>query len=300
MKKNKLLISIIILLSVTNLGIFIFRDYFQYQLYSDYASLYGICDKKCHEKWGKTVRDYPQNEISEAKLITHSIFKLKDTSTLSKVIALGSFIYNKFKDQTGNTSAILQSISPLSQYKKLSSSDTLNLMCGQFAQIFSFFCWSEGITNRTIEIMNAGDHHVVNECYIPEKKQWLLIDLTNNQLLLQDQEKNYLNLLDFKKKIKQITPVLVWQVKNDSVKINQLDYSASFINTYYLKNNPLFYYYQTDNIKVYQLKNKIKRYFLPVTWYEIYDIHPHKNFFFIKELIFLLWLILLCFLLLRK
>jgi hypothetical protein len=300
MHRHKKLILSIIFLTLANLIIFIFRDYFQFQLYTDYSSLYNDCTKKCITKWQQTRDDYPQNELSEVKLITQSMFKLKDEPTLSKVTILGSFIYSRFKNLIGSTSPSLQSLSPLQQYKKLCTSDTLKLMCGQFAQIFSFFCWSEGITNRTIEIINPGDHHVVNECYIPEIQQWVLIDLTNNQLLIQDEKKNFLNLLDFKKKLEQSYPVLVWKTNNDSIQKEPLDCSSSYITTYYLKNNPLIYYYRTDNDKVYQLQNKIKRYFLPITWNEIFDTNTHTNLFFIKAALLILWVISLCFFLIRK
>jgi hypothetical protein len=300
MQKNKILKSTIIFLTLANFIIFIFRDHFQFQLYSNYSSLYGECDKNCIKKWQQTVHDYSKKEISEARLITQSELRLKDKSTLSKVTILGSFIYSRFEGQNGSTSPVLQSISPLQQYKKLCSSDTLKLMCGQFAQIFSFFCWSEGITNRTIEIINPGDHHVVNECYIPEKKQWVLVDLTTNQLLLQDEKKNFLNLLDFKKNLEQSSPVLVWKANNDSIQQEQLDFSSSYITTYYLKNNPLIYYYQTDNNKVYQLHNKIKRYFFPITWYEIFETNDHTNLFFIKGLLIILWVIFISLFLINR
>src|SRR5205823_1481170 len=159
------------------LFIFLFRDSFQYQPYTSYHSLYQPCDKYCSEKWSKFVKPYPASDLTEAKNILNTHVRAISGSTCDKLLHIGNFIYTRFNSQQGNPTYQFLALSPLNQYKALSTSDTVKLWCGNFAEMFTLFCWSQGIICRTIEIMNPGDHHVLNESYIPETGQWVMTDL---------------------------------------------------------------------------------------------------------------------------
>jgi hypothetical protein len=270
------------ILSITNLVIFFYRDRFNYHKYATYSSLYSPDTTK----WRKFIDDYPRQELVEAKIILDSLH-IDDQPTSFKVLEIGKFLHNRFNKQLGKSSNQLVSASPLTQYKILRSSDTIELWCGNFAEMFTFFCWSRGITSRVIEIMNPGDHHVLNEYYLPETQEWGVIDLTNNHLLIR-KSNGYANLLDLRDSSGQTFSSL--QAGDSSIAFHPFD--ATFYNKYFGNKNPIHYYYRTNNSEVYSRGEKIKRYFLPYTWYEEVTENQRGNWrFYIKQLFILLWLI---------
>ncbi|HEV8287092.1 MAG TPA: transglutaminase domain-containing protein [Chitinophagaceae bacterium] len=285
---------IIVLFCLTtfiNLLIFFYRERFAYHKYGTYSSLYS----SDVSKWKKFIYDYPKQELIEANTILDSL-NIKDQSTAFKILEIGKLLYNHFHDQIGQPSAQLLTISPLNQYKVLSSSDSIRLWCGNFASILAFFCWSKGITCRVIEINNPGDHHVLNECYLTETNEWVITDVTNNQLLLLNKNKNrYVNLLNLRDSLPDT--LLSAQVAGDS--IISKSFNTGFYDHYFGDKNPINYYYRVNNIEVYKTSEKIKRYFFPVAWYEEINKTPKGNLpFYIKQLFILLWLI--CLILLIK
>lgn len=276
-------IAVLFILSVINLIIFFYRDKFTYHKYATYSSLYSSDTLQ----WKKFIDDYPQRELREAKGIVDSLH-ISNQPTSIKVQEIGKFLYNAFKKQLGQSSTQLVPASPLTQYKILRSSDTIQLWCGNFAEMFAFFCWSEGITSRVVEILNPGDHHVLNECYLPESQQWAVTDLTNNQLLIQKSNKSdYPNLLSLRDSTAQ---TLSSMQTNDSSIVLQ-PFNPTFYNKYFGNKNPIYYYYRTNNSEVYRPSEKIKRYFLPEAWYEEITQGQRDNWaFYAKQFFILLWL----------
>ncbi|MGZ5287838.1 MAG: hypothetical protein ACXWB9_11655, partial [Flavisolibacter sp.] len=61
---------------------------------------------------------------------------------------------------------------------------------------------------------------------------------------------------------------------------------------YYQDKLPLYYHYRINNEAVYTFKEKSRRYLLPVSWYEIFDVNAGNNYLFqIKRVLFVLWLL---------
>ena len=289
MFKKKVTI-IFLLLTIINIVIFVFRDHFMYRPFSGYKELYECTDADCLEKWNLFKNDYPVDELNQAKKISDSVIGKKSISTEEKILKIGSFVHNRFKNQMGKPNQEVLTASPMNQYNMLSSSDSLKLWCGNFATIFSYFCWSQGIVTRNIEIMNLADHHVLNECFIPSTNQWQMVDPTNNMLKLQSGEK-ILNLRTFKESLDKKLTVSVSH-GSDSLRENLLDPQASHILNYYKPEHPHYYYHRIDNEKAFSTSNKIKQYFLPVSWYEIYKpAGVHNLPFYVKQIFILLWLI---------
>src|SRR5690349_12275803 len=166
-------------LTAANLLIYIFRDQFQFMPYSTKSVVYGACGQECINTWQTFRDDYPLNELAEAKHISDSVIG-DEQATPKKILAIGRFIYEKFYRQLGSPSSHLNEASPLQQYRMLSASDSVQLWCGNFASMFSWFCWSQGIITRTVEIMRPGDRHVLNECYLAETGQWVMSDVTHH------------------------------------------------------------------------------------------------------------------------
>lgn len=281
----------IVLLSVTNFVVFLFRDHFHYQPYAGYSQLYGACNEECEKKWKQFADDYALNDLSEAKKISDSVAKGK-THTLNKAIAIGSFLYNRFSLQSGRPSDELLKASPIDQYKMLSASRSEKLWCGNFAQMFAFFCWSQNIVARNIEIMYPGDRHVLNECYIPEMGGWIMVDVTNNLLLIRNSEGKFLNLVQFRDALKKNSPLSF--LKSDSVSGKEMTaVPKEMVPVQYLAEHPFYYYHRVDNQKTYSFKEKIKRYLLPVSWYDIFDDNKnHSNLaFYLKGILIFLWVV---------
>jgi hypothetical protein len=282
-RKNHIVVLFFIL-CIINVIIFFYRDRFTYHNYSTYASLYSSNTLR----WKKFVDDYPKEELRQAKGIIDSLH-ISNQPTSIKVQEIGKFLYNAFNKQLGKSSTQLVSISPLAQYRILRSSDTLQLWCGNFAEMFTFFCWSQGIASRVIEIINPGDHHVLSESYLPEFRQWAVTDLTNNHLLIQKANNNdYPNLLSLRDSSAQALSSIQ---ANDSTIVLR-PFNTTFYDKYFGNKNPIYYYYRTNNAEVYRPIEKIKRYFLPDAWYEeITQGRPGNWAFYTKQFFILLWLI---------
>jgi hypothetical protein len=277
-----------IILSLVNLLVFLFRDYFQYQPYASFTSLYRRCDQACMEKWSRFTEDYPSRDLTEAKQLMDSVLANTEPGALAKTQKIARFLVLRFQKQLGTPSTALLTAPPLDQYKMLSASDSLQLWCGNFAQLFSFFCWSQGIACRSIEIMNPGDHHVLNECYLPEMGKWVMLDLTNNLLFVRNEQKQLLDLVNFRHQVKKGLPLQVERAEGDTVISGT---GGLALPGYYLDDHPLYYYHRVDNLKIYAAKEKMARYLLPVSWYDIFDDQDRNNYlFYLKELLILLWI----------
>lgn len=285
---------IFLFLTLINIGIFVYRDHFAYHRVASYSSLYSAQT----DKWKKFIDDFSKKELAEAANIIDSSVILKEKPTAEKIAAIGNFIYNQFNRQIGRPLISVQDPSPFSQYKIFSSNDTMKLWCGNLANMFAFFCWSKGIACRVVEIMNPGDHHVVNECYLPETKEWAMVDLTHNHLLFRNKNKEYFNLLDLREGISD-NEVSILQ-SSDSGIISSV-FSKDFYNKYFANNPSVHFYYRTNTWEVYKTTEKLKRYIFPITWYEEFNSGKKNNWlFYMKELFIFLWLISFILLFKRK
>lgn len=288
--KRYFLVVLFCLLTITNIVIYFARDRFSYFPYTSYSSLYGPCKEPCINKWKQFIYDYPIGNIPAAKIISDSILQSEPKQTIEKVLKLAGFLHEKFKARIGKPSDSLTIASPLDQYKMLCKNELEKLWCGNFANMFAFFCWSEDIPCRIIEIFNPGNHHVVNECYIPEINKWVMVDITSNQLLTKSLDNQYLNVLDFKATLSNSSPLLVARAKGDTVWTDTITSKTTYLNGFYKKENPLYYYYRINNAEVYKPMLKLYRYVFPVSWYEIIAEKKHSNFpFYVKQFAIFLW-----------
>ncbi len=282
----------VIILTFLNLIVFIFHRHFTYQPYADYSALYQPCTAQCVNQWKLYVNDYPPSELRQAQVISDSIVGSQPATTRQKILTLGSFIYKRFIHQAGTPSVDLLTASPFQQYRILCTSDSFHLWCGNFAQLFSWFCWSQGIPNRIIEIMHPTDRHVLNECYIGATGQWVMVDVTHNLLLVSSRKDDDLDLPSFRDALQKRETLKAWQVSPEGMKEKYINPETAFIVNYYGQSEPLYYYYRIDNKKVYASSEKLKRYMLPVSWYEILYRGKHSNIlFYVKEVLLLLWML---------
>ncbi len=303
MRRKKILI-VFLGVTIINFVIVFFRDHFAYKPYASYSSLYSLCDSPCVLTWKHFIQDYSPEELDKAKMIMDTVIKHKDAVTYSTIEETGKFLYNKFHKQDGTPYGNILKATPLEQFSILSSDNSAKLWCGNYAEMFAFFCWSQNIVCRVIEIFNEGDHHVLNECYIPEDDQWVMVDVTFNQLLTKNKTNRFISLVDFRNLLIKGEPLFELKASEDTVIIKKIDTTDQYIKNYYKKEKPICYYHEVNLKKVYNSFSRIKRYFLPVSWYDVYDRNKGSNLpFYIKQFFLLIWLfvfVLLVFSILKK
>lgn len=294
----KKLITLLALATVINAAFFYFRDNFQYVKYSTYKDLYSGCDEKCRQKWDHFSEANSPAVIREAQQLLKPL-RLDTAGTLSRITAIGHHLYARFHSQAGIPGDRINWANPVEKYKLLSADTSQKLWCGTYAQMFSLFCFSQGILTRNVEIFKPGDHHVLNECYIPERQQWLMVDLTNN-ILFAEKNGKLLNTQDFVSD--RLAPAFLSILTAGTLQLQSFSLfeQKSSVNSYYKTAYPFYYYHQTDTKIVYRPSAKLKRYFLPDYWYEIFS--PTKKtttLFYAKAFFAVLWLILLTLVILK-
>lgn len=280
-------------LTLLNIAVFLFRDIFQYIPYAEYNELYRPCNQACCEKWKQFVLPYKKEELQAANQILHANKVINDSlTTKQKALSIAAFLYNNFCKQVGMPSGVLNNCSPLQVYQKLTQQRSEKLWCGHFALMFEFFCWSANIPCRYIEVLNPGNHHVLNECYLYESKQWVMMDLLGNILLPYTDSMHYNNVQDFRDAVLQNKQQYSWSSQNNHIERRNVNNHIAHINTYYKPENSYLYHYYISLDRVYRPANKLKRYLLPVSWYEIYNKQKGLNIlFYTKLLLFIAWLL---------
>lgn len=296
MKKLRLFFVIV---TVINAALFFFKDSLQYIKYSTYDELYGFCDEGCVKKWDDFTLAYPSTSFEEGRKTLRSL-RLDTGSTLSKIEAVGHHLYAKFNRQAGYPQDVIHRSAPLDDYKILSGDTTQKVWCGTYAMMFAFFCWSQNVVCRYVEIYKPGDHHVLNECWVPELKSWVMVDITNN-LLRAEGGNRILNTQDFVEALAKPDSLVVLSAGLMERKRFPGFEQNSGVTNYYNAAFPFYYYHLTQAAIIYRPLEKIKRYILPVYWYEIFSSRPKGNLlFWTKPFFAVLWLLLGCLWQLRK
>lgn len=278
--------------TIINLVIVYFRDAFQYQPYTSYAALYQPGTAAYSEKWTQVPKNIPKEELAEASHILHTHTDIaRKTTTQEKVLAIGSFLRQNFAAQYGTPAQNTLGLSSMALYHTLLQSKETKLWCGQFGSMFLLFCWSQNIQCRYIELFQPGDHHVVNESFLPELNQWVMTDVTFNTLLAQDHEGQLLNARAFYEKVNSNEEIYRWSQDSNGLMRNRLNKNLPFIQRYFRKDCPYYYYNHTDLKQAYRPSEKVKRFFLPVSWYEIYSTNQQSNLpFWVKIGCIIAWL----------
>ena len=286
MKKWLLLFAV---LTLVNAVIFLSRDHFRYIHYATYDDLYRECKEDCVRKWDDFLLPYPKTSITEARILLNGL-PFDSSTTLANLKILGSHLYGRFHGQAGYPGDAIHFADPLAQYQILSSDTSQKLWCGTWAQLFSFFGWTHQLVIRTVEIFDSANHHVLNECYLPERKQWVMVDLTGN-IVLASKANRLLNVQEFIGALSHPEVVSVLTGNGEWVPLNQMK-EWSFIKKYYQPAYSCYYYHLTKASVVYSTTARIKRYFLPESWYEVYSKEKRFPVLFCIKLFFIVaWLI---------
>jgi hypothetical protein len=282
-------VLLFVCLTFVNVGIFFFRSHFQYVKYSSYNELYSPCNANCESKWKKHLAAYDASELDEAKKIL-APYRLDTATTISKILIIGKHLFNRLHKLSAIPSLKVEASTPLQQYKILSADKTENLWCSNYAGIFSFFCWSQNIVCRNVEIMQPGNHHVVSECFIPEKKEWAIVDIPNG-ILLATQNNKLMNVPSLVQAMSTVQPIETVTIKDGNYSSAVLDKQTPDYD-YYRNVQPLYYYNEVILDNVYSRGEKLKRYILPHYWYEVYSNKKGNGIlFYLKVGLLLAWLV---------
>jgi hypothetical protein len=292
MERSSTIILIFILLTVCNILIFIFRNTFHYQPYRSYNELYLNC-KDCPQKWGQ---DYAaptkKKEVYVATQISNSF--IPDTaSDFEKGVLIVDHIFSNLGHLSGRPSNDFLELSAMDQYLFSIKGGKDELWCGIYTGIASLFAASQGLTYRNIEIKIGNQSHMVWEVYLKNLKKWFLSDPTFGLLAVTDEYHNLLDLQTFKQKVAGRDKVFALKKVQDKYQYIPINKEEPYIQQYYPLYKSLdFYYYHTSLQKAYSSSEKLKRYVLPVTWYEIYSGQDKLNLFFCIKITFLFfWLV---------
>jgi len=286
--KRRTAFNVFIVLSLVNGLIFLNRNLFQYRPYANRKELYAPCEKDCEARWKPFVKTFPAPELAEAKHISDSITQGAVTNE-EKMLLIGQGLYQRFYHRLYKPDEETALASPLQQYHLLCRDSSRQLWCNNFAQMFAYFCWSQDIVTRVIEVQRPGDHHVVNECYLPEKKAWVGVDLTSNILLMGSSERP-VDLPRFRDAVVQGNTLPCIRSGENGPHAGGLSGKEAFLQ-YYRGGYQLYYYHHVDYFATQTTGGKLRSYLLPVSWYDILDENGGNNLlFYLKLLCILLWI----------
>ncbi len=283
--RNKKLVLIFIILSVLNVLIFIYREYFQFNPFKNYKELYLNDSGNWNIEFKKVQASLPEFESEKNKWYAPS------SSTETRAIAIGNMIYASFQSKIGSNYIKEEYEGFASEIPVLNSNNIIE--CGTISNVFTFYCSMEGIKSRNIEIMKPGDHHVLNEFFDDKSNKWRAMDITHGLMDVRDIHLNPLNLIELKNQVNSANSLLIKDEKTGIY--DTLNSSGIPGYRFYRENHPLYYYHSGVNQEVvYSISQKIKRYVFPVSWYSIYKDKPYINLpHYFKMLTLFCWALLI-------
>ena len=159
-RKNCVAISWLLLVAAINIFFFVKRNKFgTYKHYVSYDNLYSEKNNQpeLRKRWNNTFRfNSIQEKDSARKLAIRKAKITPNDSSLQEIIKIAKWISNEFRC--------------ISKGQPIDKNQT-PIWCGTYANMFLFFCKASNIETRIIEIFKPGDHHVINECYLPDSKK---------------------------------------------------------------------------------------------------------------------------------
>lgn len=250
--------------------------------------------------WTQSSEFTTEEEISIAKkLLVDSIKINLAEPSITKIEKIGSYILKKLNTHRGTPNDSIDNMSPMQSFN-YALKDKSDVWCGHFSNIFSFFANAAGVTTRAVclegdanGIIKAG--HSFNECYIPELKQWIFVDLTSSTLSVQTKKGKYLNAIDFFNAHElRVDSIMVNTFTNDSLYKMSYNYNTSFYNDFFNTNSYFVFYNASEYDKtLYSFTNKIKRFVTKAPTFAVYsnsNNQDNEKFYFKQSM---LWLLLI-------
>lgn len=118
-----------------------------------------------------------------------------------------------------------------------------------------------------------------------------MVDLTNN-IVLAVKEGRLLNTQDFIQALSYPSTVTIFTGDGTTKPLSEMT-ELDQIQHYYQAGFPYYYYYVTHPDGIYTMGARLKQYFLPDSWYEIFSPSPKATILFYVKLFFIAsWVIL--------
>jgi hypothetical protein len=270
---------ITIALLCINVLIFLFRNHgFEYKQYFSASSIGTDCDESCIKKWNQPASNFSTVDLTEAHTLLQQNINIDSISSPeNKLTAIGAWLNNELSYETGNKSDSVNALPALKQYYCFKNNRQFSYDCGNFQPIVSLFCTSVNLPCRNFQNIQipavglANDSHVAIEVYLKEYKKWVLTDPYQNHLLV---KKNNIPLsaseyLDYNIAGGNDTVCIIKQAAGRAI-IDTVTPARFKEDAYFNKNYTLYFYKETGEKSVYSFPNKLKRYFWPSSWYEVY------------------------------
>lgn len=146
-------------------------------------------------QWEPDFEMYDSTEVNQGMRIALDSMKINPgEETIEKVKKIGHHLVANFHSSLGDPQAFVFNETPLQSYHSIKNKTT-ELYCTQYSLIFTFFCRINHIITRRIESYGKNDRHTFNEVYLPERNEWVYVDLTYN-ILYTKNENQYTSFID--------------------------------------------------------------------------------------------------------
>ena len=174
------------------------------------------------------IHHYSANDLKETKkwIKAHN---LKSENTIDYIFQVADLM-RRFEKKEINPSEDYEGTVYTSILE--SRNADIQIDCGRFTDFVSIFMLAEDIPFRRIDAHWIPDTaigvHSFQEVFIKEKKQWALVDFTNDKILLQHANGNYLTAKDVYERVAQRTiPKLVYSLMGYRIKLQFLGWTTS-------------------------------------------------------------------------
>jgi len=267
---------------------------------SDVELLYssaGLDNEQIQSKdfWKQSSALTTEEEVKDVSSILKNDIKiLYPDSAIEKIKKIGAYILARLQSKQGTPSDTMDKLSPQQRFDHALNNHS-KVWCGDFADIFSLYANTAGITTRLV--CTEGEAHGIpksghsfNECYIPELKQWVFVDLTSGTLFVQNSQGNYLNSIDFyNAHLLRSSDLKVTKFENDSLFETPYLVNRSFYKDYFNMETYFVFYNAAQFSKdLYSFQNKWLRYIFKRPTFAVYanSSSVDNRLFYIKQGLF--------------
>ncbi len=185
-------------------------------------------------------------EINKATTLLHSKTHFYEATTDSaRVMELCLFAASLCNNPKGYPFAALNLL-PAVQQLDSALACRGELVCGNYTSIISFLASVGGLANRRIGYTGSIDTwqygaHFMNEIYLRDAQQWVLLDGVNNIYLPHDSQGRYLNIVDIKQLVQQKSTTGKWAYRYSKGEMESIAYdSVNRFHYYYNRSNAHF------------------------------------------------------------
>lgn len=262
----------------------------------------NVYDSATMAHWIPKHTMYDSAEIVIGKVISRDSMKIEnDDSTIVKITKISRHLVTNFHEYLGTPKEFVFNETPLQSYNSIKNKTT-ELFCTQYSLIFTFFCRINNIVTRRIESYGKNDRHTFNEVFLPESKEWVFVDLTNNILYTKKGNK-YISLRDFysvinnNDSLKKISMLSI--IDSHDLMVPAVLYRDTLVYNFDDRCEFLFHFEKNEK-EYYKTVNRIKRYLKSEGSYMYYSNIPVNHIYVYMKYICFAGILVCIFLFFKK